>query len=481
MWKPSRNANLSLQKQIIHWITVQIKSGNWGAGTKLPPQRQLALQLDVNRSTLQQAFEELKADGILESKVGSGVFVANDSWNLIVKDRQPNWQKYINSSIHKPNYPTIQLINDYEQEDSMIRLGTGELSPNLLPTKALQASLQNLSFDGKDIGYSSPLGSEKLRHALCHYLQKREIHTTPDNILIVSGALQALQLMAVGLFESGSIIFQEPCSYLNSIHLFQSFGMQMKFIHRNDSLKQTLKLLKKNRQSIFYTIPTLNNPTGSVWSMTEKQNFYNACTELKIPIIEDDVYFELLFESSTPAIKSFDSSGQVLYIGSVSKTLSPGLRIGWVIGPSPVIKRLADIKMQMDYGSSSISQEIVSYWLTSGLYEKHLVELRKQLKLRAEFVENLLRNYLSSIATWESPKGGFYIWLRFNKPIITKDFFLKLINRNILINPGYIYHTDDFYHMRLSYSYASLEDLKRGIKILYEEGHLAIKKQLYSE
>ncbi|MGQ0440562.1 aminotransferase class I/II-fold pyridoxal phosphate-dependent enzyme, partial [Bacillus sp. B-TM1] len=98
----------------------------------------------------------------------------------------------------------------------------------------------------------------------------------------------------------------------------------------------------------------------------EKKKLSNACKELQIPIIEDDVYHELLFESSFPAMKSFDTSGQVLYIGSVSKTLSPGLRIGWVVAPSPVIERLSDIKMQTDYGSSAFSQEIVSYWISSG-------------------------------------------------------------------------------------------------------------------
>lgn len=467
MWKPTRKASISIQRQIINWILDQIQSGDWGVGTKLPPQRQLAIQFNVNRSTIQQALEELKADGILNSKVGSGVFVANNSWNVLAKNNQPNWQKYIEASIHRPNYHTIQLINEFEQDDSIIRLGTGELSPSLLPTKQLKESLHKLSFDGKDFGYSSPQGSTKLRHELCNYLKKRGITTKPENILIVSGALQALQLMAVGLFETGSIVFQDPISYLNSIHPFQSYGMQMKSVNRDKQLKQTLQLKKKNRQSIFYTVPTLNNPTGRVWTFQEKQHLYNTCKELQIPIIEDDVYSELLFQSPIPSIKSLDTAGQVLYIGSISKTLSPGLRIGWIVGPTPVIKRLADIKMQMDYGSSAVSQEIVTYWLTSDLYENHLIELREHLRFRAKFVENILNQQFSSIAKWENSSGGFYIWLRFDEPIVTKEFFLKLLKRKVLINPGYIYDPDDSDHIRLSYSYASLDELKKGLQILY--------------
>ncbi|MGX9133765.1 aminotransferase-like domain-containing protein [Rummeliibacillus sp. JY-2-4R] len=478
MWKPSRTIPKSLHHQIIQWITEQIKSGDWVVGTKLPTQRQLAFLLEVNRSTIKLALDELKADGILESRIGSGVFVANNSWNLLSKNNQPNWQSYIEASIHKPNDHTIQMINEYEQDNTVIRLGTGELSPSLLPTTKLQKSLQNLSFEGKDIGYSSPQGSEKLRQALCNYLSKRKITTTPENILIVSGALQALQLISLGLFEPGSIVFQEPSSYLNSIHPFQSFGMQLKSVSQEEMFKESLQKMKRNRQSIYYTIPTLNNPTGSVWSLEEKQNLYNLCIELRIPIIEDDVYFELLFDSKlvSPSIKSLDTSGQVLYIGSVSKTLSPGLRVGWIVGPTPVIKRLADIKMQMDYGTSAFSQEIVTHWLNSDLYENHLTFLREQLKFRATLLDTILNELFESLATWEKPKGGFYIWFRFNEPIVTKEFFLKLLQRKVLINPGYIYNSYDSHHIRLSYAYASLEELKNGIYILYEESILFLNK-----
>ncbi len=154
-----------------------------------------------------------------------------------------------------------------------------------------------------------------------------------------------------------------------------------------------------------------------------------------------------------------DSSGQVLYIGSVSKTLSPGLRIGWLIGPTTVIERLADIKMQTDYGSSAISQEIVLHWLRSGKYEEHLIRLRQQLQNRADFTERILQEKFRGVADWHKPKGGFYIWLKFHKPVVDKDFF---------VNPGYIYDLQDQHHIRLSYAYATYEELEEGLEILQE-------------
>jgi len=468
-WKPNSNSHLTFHDQIVDWITSRIQNGDWTVGTKLPAQRQLATQFNVNRSTVQLALDELKAQGLLYSKVGAGVFVANNSWNVLVNKAQPNWKQHIDSSVYKPNDHTIQLINEYEQYPNIIRLGTGELSPELLPIKQIEESLKHISLDAKSIGYSSPNGNERLRGILCAYLKKRNIQTTPDNILIVSGALQALQLIAMGLLEEGSVVFHEQPSYLSSIHPFQSAGMLMHAVaHQNEKLAEHLMAFKRKKQSIFYCVPTLNNPTGANWRLEEKKNLYHVCNELQIPIIEDDVYHELLFDTSLPTIKSLDEVGQVLYIGSVSKTLSPGLRIGWIVAPSPVIERLADIKMQTDYGSSSFSQEIVAHWISTGLYDKHLQTLRQQLKSRATFTENLLEQQFSTLATWHKPEGGFYIWLRFNNPIVNKGLFIMLLHQNILINPGYIYDSTDQHHIRLSYAYASLEEIKIGLKALLQ-------------
>lgn len=465
-WKPDRHSHLSLHLQIVDWITTRIGQGEWPVGTKLPPQRKLAELLGVNRSTIIEVLDELKADGLLETKRGAGTFVSNNSWNMLLNKSQPNWHKHIQASIHKPNYHTIQLINEYEQDSSMIRLGTGELSPDLLPTKLLEQSLQSISFHARDIGYSEPKGSKRLRGILSDYLKKRGIHTSPDSILIVSGALQALQLISVGLLEQQSIIFQEHPSYLNSVHPFQSAGMQMVSVGQNERLSETLKAARGKKQSLFYTVPTLHNPTGSNLSLTERKGLLEICAELQIPIIEDDVYHELLFEETLPSIKSMDHVGQVLYVGSVSKTLSPGLRIGWIVAPEPVVNRLADIKMQTDYGSSAFSQEIVAHWISTGLYEAHVASLRQQLKERALFVESILEKDFRRIATWEKSQGGFYIWLRFNEPVVNKALFLKLIKQNVLINPGYIYDPSDLHHLRLSYAYATLEELKEGLNIL---------------
>ncbi|MCQ4088014.1 PLP-dependent aminotransferase family protein [Saccharibacillus sp. JS10] len=475
-WKPSKQAHQTLQAQIVTWIAERIEHGDWVAGTSLPPQRELALRFGVNRSTVQAALDELKADGLLETRRGAGVYVSGSAWNTLLTRSQPNWHRHIRASVHKPNRHTIRLINESEPNPKLIRLGTGELSPDLLPARQLEDSLRQLKLDPRTLGYSEPLGSLRLRQAICHHMQTLGIHTQPDNICIVSGAIQALQLISVGLLEEGSTVFHEKASYLNSVHPFQSAGMKMSSFPLRSDTKEHLKRASRGRQSLLYAVPTLNNPTGASWNQAEREKVYEICSELRIPIVEDDVYRDLLFEPGLPPIKADDSSGQVLYLGSLSKSLSPGLRIGWIIAPSPVISRLADIKMQTDYGSSAISQEIAAHWLESGLYARHTEYLRSKLRLRADLVEQVLRLSFHDIAEWQSPHGGFYIWLRFRKPIVNKHWFRCLLERSILINPGYIYDPSDQNHIRLSYAYASHEQLLTGLEILLEEAKLAIEK-----
>lgn len=464
-WKPVKQPHITYHQQIVDWFTERIACGDFPVGMKCPPQRTLALQFEVNRSTVNTALEELKANGLLETRVGAGTFIAENPWPHLLA--HPKWQQHINASIHKPNIDTIQLINEYEQRQDIIRLGTGELAPELLPSNMLEDSLKAVTLSARAIGYSEPQGSLALRERLCVHLQKRGIDTTPDNLLIISGALQAFQLVALGLLERGSLVFQQRASYLNSIHPFQSAGMQMYDFDIQTDVFETLQRTKKNRLALLYTIPTLDNPTGRNWSQKEKITIYEACKKLSIPILEDDVYGELLFEASNERpIKTLDTTGHVLYVGSVSKTISPGLRIGWIVGPKTVIQRLADIKMQTDYGSSAISQVVVTHWLSSGIYETHLEHLRDSLQKRARFMEQLVRKYFSHIATWETPKGGFYMWLKFSEPVITKALFLALLEQKILINPGYIYQPNDYHHLRLSYAYASFEEMEKGMHIL---------------
>lgn len=455
-WKPQRSDSKTLFSQIHDWMLGNIERGNWPISMRLPSQRKLAHDLGVNRSTIIQVFEELKAKGVLETIHGGGTFVSSNGWELLLARKQPNWNGHMQNSLYTPNVETIQLINEFEQKSEVLRLGTGELSPELLPLTKLRQSLTEMVLTEENIRYSSPKGNIKLRHAVASHLKKKGISAFPENILIVSGALQALQLISYGILAQHSTVYYSAPSYVESIQSFQAAGMKLIPIEA-----EARNIANKN--AFFYTIPTLNNPSGTIMSEKERNTLMQRCRQDQIPIVEDDVYGDLTFTDSPPPLKAMDTSGQIVYVGGMSKTISPGLRIGWITAPEPIINSLADLKMQLDYGSSGFSQEIVTYWLQSGLYETHVHSLRTTLQKRAQSTETMLNETFADIATWESPKGGFYIWLRFNQPIIKKDVFKELLQHNVLINPGYLYDQNDNHHIRLSYAYESLDRLAIGL------------------
>lgn len=470
-WKPSKEGQISLKLQIVEYFREKIRSGEWPIGAILPSQRELAQIFDVNRSTVVSALDILRSDGILEGCGRGGTKIVTSTTPFLTL-AQTKWQNYIKDGIHLPNYKTIKMINDSDPDQTMIRLSSGEASPEMFPKKYMESILKDVSKDMGHLGYEWPTGMRCLQEQLSEYLKTIGIDVSPKCILIVSGALQAFQLITMGLLQPGSTVFVEKPSYIYSLQILQTLGMRRVGIPIDENGivgKMIPAQIRKNRASILYTIPNYQNPTGAVMSEERRKELIEICINEKLPIIEDDVYGELWIDNPPPAsLKSMDVAGNVLYVGSVSKSLSPGLRIGWVVGPETVINHLADIKMQMDYGSSSLSQLVVSKWLESGLYQEHLIEMRISLKKRRDFTLQLLDYYFKNLATWNIPSGGYYVWLRIKHPISMYKVFEDAYNKKILLYPGYIFESSSNNCLRISYSYASFGQLEKGLKMLAE-------------
>ncbi|WP_312111840.1 MocR-like pyridoxine biosynthesis transcription factor PdxR [Brevibacillus reuszeri] len=459
-------------QQIIDYIRGRISTGEWPIGSKIPSQRVLAEQFGVNRSTVITALEELMADGLIEGKMGMGTVVVNNTWTLLATTPPPDWNEYVKSGLHKPSLTAVRKINQDEFDPDLIQLSKGELSPDIFPLDTMKLVMEKVTRQLGRFGYEEPRGYYPLRQALSEYLRRKGIEASPSSILIVSGALQALQLISVGLLHRGSTVLLEQPSYLYSLHVFQSAGMQLAGLQMDPYGLKPDDIVKRRRQensSILYTIPCFHNPTGILMSESRRAELMRVCEAERLPVIEDDIYRELWIEAPPPPpLKARDKHGHVLYVGSLSKTLTPGLRIGWVVGPEPVIERLSDLKMQTDYGASSLSSRVAAEWLASGLYEEHMGEVREQLKIRRAAVIAALQKHLHDLATWEVPQGGFLIWLKINDKLSMMELFGKALRHGILLNPGNIYGQEPEGYLRISYGYASLEDLETGIERLGE-------------
>ncbi|MFS2258074.1 PLP-dependent aminotransferase family protein [Bacillus safensis] len=462
--------------QIIQFIKDKIGNGEWPIGSKIPSQRTLAKHFEVNRSTVITALEELMADGLIEGRMGKGTVVTNNTWTLLAKNSAPNWDQYVTSGIQRPSQKIVQEINKSESNSDLIQLSKGELSKEIFPLTAMKEMMGKVSQNIEAFGYEEPKGYLPLREALSGYLRTLGIQGSSSSILIVSGALQALQLISMGLLQRGSTVYLDQPSYLYSLHVFQSAGMKLTGVPMDNDglLPEHIHVARGERgRAILYTNPCFHNPTGISMSERRREEILAASENAQLPIIEDDIYRELWIDEIPPnPIKTIDKNGHVLYIGSLSKTLSPGLRIGWIVGPESVIDRLSDIKMQTDYGSSSLSQRVAAEWFTSGEYQQHLEQVRSQLKVRRQLVMSLLETNLKNVATWNIPKGGFFVWVKILPPLSMKSLYTKALTKGILLNLGSIYAQEKGNYIRLSYAYASLEDLQKGI---YELG-LMIKE-----
>lgn len=470
-WKPNRDLNQPIQKQLTNFLLTQIRAGVLAPDTRLPSQRDLAAQFGVNRSTVSSVLAELRADGIVEGNHGGGTKVASDVWGLLLHNA-PTWTKLESNGSFIKNQPLIQAINKLEFNPDLLRLGTGELDPRLVPTDMLSAAITRIS-QHPQMGYLPPLGLLELRQAIAKHFSALNIDA--DNVLITSGSLQGLHLIANGLLpDQASMLIEDP-SYIASVNTFQSSGIQLKPT-RMDSEGLMISELSKVKGDVLYTIPTNHNPTGITMSLDRRKALLRYCSENQLPIIEDSAYQELSFGDSPKSLKELDSHDAVLQIGTVSKSLLPGLRIGWVIAPKPIVNRLGDIKMQIDYGASSLSQWLVTDLFNSGDYDSYVASLRAILKHRMKAASACLKAELSEIATWTEPTGGFYIWVQLPQQVSVLNVFQNAVAAGVLINPGDVYSGHKTHALRVSFAYLNEDEFSVGLHKVAE----IIKQELDS-
>ncbi len=469
-WRPDKNSEMPIYEQIVEHIRDQVAGGDILPGYRIPSQRELAEKFQVNRSTVNTAIDELVSLGILKTEVGRGTFVEDDMWNSLIKTSS-GWDmhKYHGLFIENtdPTRKAHELIGNYNYID----LGSNDLSSELTPTSYIRNALKYMPMGIDSLNYLPPLGHYGLRSELTRQLAGKGIMVKPENILITSGSVQALHLISLALVKKNTTLFTEEPSYINTLNIFPSMSINMKTIAMDDegiSIDKLSKTVgKNNAPSLLYTIPNYQNPTNILMSQSRRENLIKFCMRNKIVIIEDDAYGDLWFEKRPPRpLKAYDKNGFVLYMGTISQTLSAGLRIGWIVGSKSIIKRLSDVKMQIDYGTSSLSQMVLRELFESGAYNKYLETLRPKLKVKRDFLLRLLDMHLKDLCTWTVPNGGYHIWLKFKDKLSVEKLFHAAIEKMILLDPNPGITDKKASAIRLSYSYADYQDMVTAVKTL---------------
>jgi DNA-binding transcriptional MocR family regulator len=465
-WKIDRQASKPLYQQIFETIEEKISYGEFPAGSLLPSERKLAERLNVNRMTIVHVYDELQASGLVERKKGSGTRVSTHKWGILPKG-VTNWRKYIEGGSFLPTYPLIRRIREEaKQMKDGLNMSSGELSADLFPAHFLQASFAEQTFPS-NLGYVHPQGHLPLRETIADYVKKyHNINTTSSSILITSGAQQAIHLITQCLLNPGDAVAIEAPSYCYSLPLFQSAGLRIFGLPVDEygiNPDDIVTLYRKHKIRMIFLNPTYQSPTGTVLPETRRKRVLEISAELGIPIVEDDPVSLLSFngENHSP-IKAYDRSGNVLYVGSLSKVIASSLRIGWIIGPQSVINRLSDARQQIDFGLSIFPQLIANQFLLSEVYEKHIMFLRSELLERRDVMASALNEMLGDKVAFTVPNGGLHIWCKIKGKVDDHKLVEEAIKNKILFMPGSVYGAPNGY-VRLTYAHLEKEFIREAI------------------
>lgn len=415
-----------LYVRIAFTLEKQIRSGGWKIGEKLPSLRTICTEYGVSMNTSIQAYLELERKGMIESRPKSGFFVSNScQYRLTIPTiSQPSPLAGLLDT-----EALIKKVHDSLVDPSMINLSVGIPDERLLPVAKLNKELVNAmrSLQGSGTAYEDTQGNLKLRKNIARWAFAWEGGLTAEDIVSTSGAINALFYCLMATTKHGDTIAVESPAYFGILQLAKSLGLKIMELPTHpitgiepDALK---KVLPKINACVL--VSNFSNPLGSCMPEENKIAVVRMLTEQGIPLIEDDLYGDLYFGTARPKpCKAFDSEGIVLWCGSMSKTLAPGYRVGWV-APGKFKEQVIQLKLTHAISSTSITQEVIANFLENGRYENHLRSMRRTLQGNClNFIRTIGENFPKNTKV-NRPQGGFTLWLEMDKKKILLFYMTK--------------------------------------------------------
>ena len=357
----------------------------------------------------------------------------------------------------------------------------GHSDPDLVPMDGFIESAANVfKGDPKNIAMynfeGGPQGILSLRNFLVGKLSaERGIHVTAEEVLITSGSGQAIELINEILLDEGDTVIVESFTFSGALSYLKRRGVNFVGVDldengiRMDHLEDILADLKTKgiRPKYIYTIPTLQNPTGTVMTMDRRHRLLSLSEEYEVPVFEDECYADLIFEGEyEKAIRALDDSNRVLHIGSFSKSLGPGLRLGYIVASWDVMSRL--LSRKTDAGTGVMDQMIVGDYF-SNHYDAHIQDMRGALKRKCNVLSAALREHFGPLVDFEEPRGGMYLWVKLPPGIDSRDLVQTALEEGIAYNPGPDWSADPdsaANYIRLCFALPSETEIWEGIEKL---------------
>lgn len=373
----------------------------------------------------------------------------------------------------------IREIFKYAADPEVVSLSAGNPAPDAFPAKEIaEISADLLSRRPVDaLQYGLTEGYAPLRDYLKKYMKdKYGIGSENDRLIITSGAQQVMDLAAKSLCNEGDVVICEAPSFIGSLNSFRSYNARLVGVPvESDGINTEIleeKLKTEKNVCFIYVIPNFQNPSGVTMSLEKRKKVYSLAKKYGVMILEDNPYGELrYFGENVPAIKSLDTDGIVMYAGSFSKVISPGMRVGWCVAPNPVIQKMVVCKQGQDVHTNMWSQIVIHEYVTKYDFEEHLNYLRELYRKKARFMMDLLDEHLAPYITYDKIDGGLFIMCKLPDNINMLDFCKEAVKRKVCVVPGNAFLTDETeecHTFRVNFSTPTDQQLEKGVKILGE-------------
>ncbi len=362
----------------------------------------------------------------------------------------------------------------------IVSLSGGMPDVSLLPHSAIRTATRAACDDQRAVAlqYGSTDGRVETKRVFCDLMRDAGVRTKPENIMITTGAQEALDLIAKTFINPGDIILAEGPTYLGALQAFSAYEPDVRCIAfdnegmRMDLLEEELERIGKNnpRLKFLYTIPNFQNPGGVTMIPVRRQRLLELADEYNFMVVEDDPYGRLRYDGGhVLPLKAL--SDEVLYLGTVSKVFAPGLRTGWIAAPKSVLAKINLIKQGTDLCGSAFNQVIVEHYFTDTPWQKTLQKFVKTYRTRRDAMLAALEEYFPAEASWTHPEGGFFVWVTLPPYVDTGSMLSAALEHGVTYVPG-----DGFFpgasggknSMRIAFCFADPEKLTEGIKRLAE-------------
>ncbi len=458
LWIPiDRSSDIPLNRQVYQQIREKILNGHLQAGEKLPSTRELSAELQVSRNVILDTYDQLLAEGFLLARRGSGTFVAEGAF----------------LTQHDSSF-LLHEVSEKKPKNNIINFRSGIPALDLFPRKTWAKLSHQLwsDIESTNFGYDSPEGRLELRQTLTHYLLRtRGVNCQPEQIVITSGATQAMTLVSrLLLTPKDTAIMEDPIT--NDIQtIFKSSGAFIYPIPVDEDGMKTDLLPENLHPKFIFLTPSHQFPLGSTLPIQRRIQLINFARRNNCFLVEDDYDSEFRYEGSpVSSLQGLDSE-RVLYIGSFSKILSPALRIGYIVLPTHLIEKCRQLKWFTDLHTPSLDQLILAYFIKEGYLERHIAKMKKFYKSQRDFLIQCLHTTFSNKVKVLGYSTGMHLIVELEDVHFSKELLLQIEQFGVKVYPVEDHTIEkEKYTNRIILGYGHLKknEIEEGVTRLFQ-------------